>query len=167
MKLADYMGTDDGRIAWRAATLKYGRESRAAVLALLPDDDSYATHDEWWPEWAVDGLLDGEESAGQEGLLYFVCSETMNGRHPFCLKVGFTARHPLQRLCELQRISPVPLFLHAVTFGTRADEATIHRLLARHRTHGEWFRMSGDIGDRVWCNCSCLPGLYESLTEAD
>lgn len=57
-------------------------------------------------------------------------------------KVGFTTRDPDQRRGEIERSSGVPTTLVTYWDGDRSTEAHIHKLLAEHRTCGEWFSVN-------------------------
>lgn len=70
---------------------------------------------------------------GSAGLVYFIASEK-------AIKIGYTTRSPGERLAALQTGSPEPLEVLAVLApASLADERAIHRALAAHRLHGEWF----------------------------
>jgi hypothetical protein len=60
------------------------------------------------------------------------------------LKIGQTARHPEQRLRELQTGNPHPLRLCRVyrMQAVAQVEAALHRQFAHRRLQGEWFRVS-------------------------
>lgn len=62
-------------------------------------------------------------------------------------KIGITSS-PSRRFSELQTASPVPLFTEFVGVcgkpAARVIENLVHRLLAEHRRHGEWFAVGID-----------------------
>lgn len=72
-----------------------------------------------------------------EGWVYLV--ETTEG--PARVKIGFSS-DPQRRLADMQVGSPVKLRLRTKWRGTSEDEASLHRLVAAHRLHGEWFEMA-------------------------
>lgn len=164
MRVRDYFKDEAGMVAWKADTARHGAESRAAVLALMPDDTALREHDEWWPEFVVDDP-EGREWLKATGFLYLI--EPANARRGAApVKIGFTARHPLRRLCELQRMSPTPLQLWAVVPASREHEAVLHKLLSSSRTHGEWFLLDEDVYETVSGNFTHLESLISSTVEA-
>jgi hypothetical protein len=54
------------------------------------------------------------------------------------IKIGI-AEDVRARLRELQCGSPVELAIIGARPGYSSDEARLHRVLAKHRLHGEWF----------------------------
>lgn len=71
--------------------------------------------------------------------LYFV-QEIEDGP----IKIGVSAA-PLTRLSSLQVANPRPLRLLSSRPGSGADEAELHKRLARHRIRGEWFAPVPDV----------------------
>lgn len=71
--------------------------------------------------------------------VYFItCRQT--GR----VKIG-CAYNPFKRLKTLQSGSPTKLKIEALLKGSNKREKELHKLLAKHRIHGEWFRISTEI----------------------
>lgn len=60
------------------------------------------------------------------------------------VKFGFTVDID-RRIGMLQIGSPLCLELLALDAGTRGNERFIHRALASHRIHGEWFARSDAV----------------------
>lgn len=58
------------------------------------------------------------------------------------IKIGYSS-DPKRRLANLQ--SPVPLRLLATMRGGRKLERRLHKKLAAHRKHGEWFEPHRDV----------------------
>lgn len=56
------------------------------------------------------------------------------------IKIGFSI-NPYKRVYELQTGAPGPLTVFATWLGDIQDEQQIHRLLAAHRKHLEWFEL--------------------------
>jgi hypothetical protein len=56
------------------------------------------------------------------------------------VKIG-SAYDPFERLKQLQTGSPTKLKIEALLKGACKREREIHKLLAKHRVHGEWFRI--------------------------
>lgn len=71
--------------------------------------------------------------------VYFItCRET--GR----VKIG-CAYNPLNRLKTLQSGCPTKLKIEALIKGSHKRERELHKLLKKHRIHGEWFRIAPEI----------------------
>ena len=162
MKAVDYFKDDAGRVAYRADTARYGAEARAAVLAMEPEDSDYRRFDAWWPEWLAGDLLDAGPD-DSDGFVYVIYGPRGHADGTTLVKVGYTSRHPLKRLCEIQRSSPSPLVLANLWRGSRHHEATLHRLLAASRTHGEWFLLGFDAKDAL---CDSVDHAIEVLAAA-
>lgn len=66
-----------------------------------------------------------------------------------CRKTGMVkigcAYDPFERLKTLQTGSPTKLKIEALLKGAAKREREIHKLLAKHRVHGEWFRICPEI----------------------
>lgn len=75
--------------------------------------------------------------------IYFIFCEKMAR-----VKCGL-AMNPHHRLGNLQVGSPTVLRLIAVTEGDRLRERAIHRRLADHRSHGEWFEYTVRVRDVI------------------
>jgi len=60
------------------------------------------------------------------------------------VKIGYSGT-PKQRLRDLTAYSPVELCILAQRRGTYQDERALHKRLAAHRAHGEWFRLEGEV----------------------
>jgi hypothetical protein len=61
------------------------------------------------------------------------------------VKIGFTGRHPLERLRSLQTSSASSLKLVAAMPGSMADERALHGQFAHLRCAGEWFRADDEL----------------------
>jgi len=72
-----------------------------------------------------------------KGFIYFFQCEQF-------IKVGF-ALDPAARLAILQIGCPFPISTLALHAGRLTQEKKLHRLLANHRHHGEWFRDHPDV----------------------
>lgn len=73
------------------------------------------------------------------GHIYFIrCGEYV--------KIGFSTDHQ-SRIRAISAHTPYEVVLEALHEGTRADEATFHRLLASHRHKLEWFCWCADVRD--------------------
>lgn len=59
-------------------------------------------------------------------------------------KIG-CASDPVLRLRQMQTWCPIKLEVAASVAGTMYDEKRMHRLLAGHRLHGEWFADCDEI----------------------
>jgi T5orf172 domain len=55
------------------------------------------------------------------------------------IKIGVSS-DPMSRIAALQTAADEPLELLGLCQGGRIFESVIHRLLADHHSHGEWFR---------------------------
>jgi hypothetical protein len=64
------------------------------------------------------------------------------------VKIGHSF-HPGHRLRGLQTLSPVPLTLLGSIPGGQKAETQLHRRFADYRSHGEWFRLEGDLAEYV------------------
>lgn len=66
-----------------------------------------------------------------------------------CRKTGMVkigcAYDPFRRLKTLQMGSPTKLKIEALLKGSHKREKQLHKLLAKHRVHGEWFKLSPEI----------------------
>ena len=61
------------------------------------------------------------------------------------IKVGITAEVD-RRLAEIRALCPVPVEIVDVLEGATFDvERTIHGLMSKHRSHGEWFFEAGAL----------------------
>jgi hypothetical protein len=60
------------------------------------------------------------------------------------VKIG-CAYDPFDRLKTLQSGSPTKLKIEALLKGSYKRERELHKLLAKHRVRGEWFRISPEI----------------------
>jgi len=74
------------------------------------------------------------------GFVYFIEAEKLG-----VVKIGFSDSHPDRRLRELQTGCPAPLKLLAYFEGTANEERQLHRTFSDLRSHGEWFRLDGDL----------------------
>ena len=71
------------------------------------------------------------------GHIYFIrCGEYV--------KVGFSTDHQ-SRIRAISANTPYEVVLEALHEGTRADEATFHRLLTPHHHKFEWFRWCDEV----------------------
>ncbi len=73
------------------------------------------------------------------GFVYLVRTKTH-------VKIGYTTS-PEDRLIRVAGGCPEPIRVVAVRYGTRSDEASLHRRFAAWRTSGEWFAIAGDVAD--------------------
>lgn len=73
--------------------------------------------------------------------VYFIGGELRRGR---LIKIG-RARNVDARLRQLQTGSPVKLHIFAAVEGDRIDEARFHVRFAKHREHGEWFKLTDSM----------------------
>ena len=64
------------------------------------------------------------------------------------VKIGYTAQLR-QRLTDLQVGSPVKLVPITTIDGDMPIEKAIHKLLEKHRSHGEWFHMTDEVLDVI------------------
>lgn len=60
------------------------------------------------------------------------------------IKIGMS-QNPERRLADLQVGSPVRLRIIGVAVGGQQREAALHRRLAKHRVHGEWFADAPEV----------------------
>ena len=74
-----------------------------------------------------------------EGYVYFVGSLSDLNQ----VKIGFTRRHPNQRICEFQPGSPLELDVYFYVEGSYWLERTLHATFASVRLHNEWFHTTG------------------------
>jgi len=65
------------------------------------------------------------------------------------VKIGYTGGAIRTRLSSLQSQSPVILTMRYTLPGSRAREKYMHRLLAPHRLHGEWFTNGPHVADAI------------------
>ena len=77
--------------------------------------------------------------------VYFVQAELPDGP----VKIGYTGRRVRERMAEGQTFAPQELTLLAETYGTREDEASLHRIFAPLHLRGEWFRYEGELRELV------------------
>lgn len=61
------------------------------------------------------------------------------------IKIGFTADNAEDRLKTLQTGNPSALVLLCTQSGSMQRETALHKLWAKHRVQGEWFRPHPDI----------------------
>jgi hypothetical protein len=74
-----------------------------------------------------------------EGHVYFIEGAGL-------VKIGHTT-DPIYRMRTIAAISPVPVRLLGSFPGKRAAEKALHEQFAPLRTHGEWFKIEGGLGD--------------------
>lgn len=80
--------------------------------------------------------LEDESGDVLDGWIYFiVCDE------PRAVKIGFTKKHPRQRLKQLQTGNPSKLWLLGWYPGSQGQEQELHRQMSAYRMSGEWFRI--------------------------
>ena len=60
------------------------------------------------------------------------------------MKIGRTIKAE-ERLKNLQIGSPVKLVLATSFYGGESEEIALHKMLAEHREHGEWFRLTDEV----------------------
>jgi hypothetical protein len=68
------------------------------------------------------------------------------------VKIGTTWRLA-DRVADLRLMSPVPLELVGHIAGDVETEAAYHLLFTAERSHGEWFRYTGRVADRLGRDC--------------
>lgn len=68
------------------------------------------------------------------------------------VKIGF-AECPFLRMAELQQGSPTKLSILGLMRGQRKTEQELHKLFARYREHGEWFRYCATIRRFILEHC--------------
>jgi hypothetical protein len=83
--------------------------------------------------------------------------------HGSTFKIGFTDRHPPERLKELSWGCPLKLELRAILAGTRGTERAFHAAFARWRVNGEWFEDC--VGIRAMINDFPVSLYHEYETE--
>ena len=83
--------------------------------------------------------------SGLHPLVYFVGTELIRGA---AVKIG-TTTDLKQRFRSLRLASPVPLVVHAVALGDRHREVEFHREFRKHRLHGEWFKITPSLLERI------------------
>lgn len=71
-----------------------------------------------------------------EGWVYIVRGD------PGVFKIGFTTKHPIDRLSGLQVGSPTKLKLAMFFRAKRDAEVRLHDRFCHKHMHGEWFRLS-------------------------
>ena len=79
-----------------------------------------------------------EDGCGEmlDGWIYVIrCIE------PRSIKIGFTTKHPKERLKQLQTGSPTELVLLGWFPANQRQERVLHEKLAEHRLTGEWFTL--------------------------
>ncbi len=78
-----------------------------------------------------------------DGNVYFIaCPE------PRSIKIGYTRKHPINRLKQLQTGCPSALVLLGWFPGDQCDESDLLRDLASYRLSGEWFSMDAVEDER-------------------
>ena len=80
--------------------------------------------------------------------VYFIGCQ--NSGSELRVKIGFTRRHPEQRLCEFQPGSPEELDVLAYVEGDMDLERRLHAAFAGCRIHNEWFIATGCLAALVW-----------------
>lgn len=75
------------------------------------------------------------------------------------IKIGYSPR-PRQRIEYIQRYNGVKLITLACITGTAGLEKALHRILAEHRAHGEWFEPVPRVLDLAR-RAASLPQDYE------
>ena len=99
-----------------------------------------------------------EDESGEEldGWIYFiVCPE------PLSIKIGFTKKHPIKRLKQLQTGCPSRLVLRGWYPGSLEEERKLHESLSSYRLEGEWFRLEPEMGDLLQ-----MPVRYMAVNNA-
>lgn len=61
------------------------------------------------------------------------------------VKIGWSRKHPVQRLYRLRVGSPVALELLGFMRGDRSMERRLHRRFRHQRARGEWFNLSDEL----------------------
>lgn len=80
------------------------------------------------------------------------------------VKIGTTWRLPY-RLAEIQLHSPVALTLVGHVAGGVEREGEYHAEFAAYRSHGEWFRYTQDVADRI--TLDCMADAWNALSVVD
>lgn len=78
------------------------------------------------------------------GRVYFVADDDRGA-----VKIGFTARCPIERVKTLQVGNPCPVRYLASYVGTVDDERDMHEKFSGARIRGEWFEAVGDLADTI------------------
>lgn len=78
-------------------------------------------------------------------LVYFIGPALCRGEP---VKIG-TTTNLAQRFRSLNLSSPVQLTVHAVARGDRHREADFHYEFRKYRLHGEWFRLTPSLINRI------------------
>lgn len=92
------------------------------------------------------------------GYVYFLRGGDM-------VKIG-RSNDAAARICDLRRMSPIPLELVALLKGAE-KEKRLHRKFAEERSHGEWFRVSGRVERfisraKAWADWSKIVNIEEA-----
>jgi hypothetical protein len=88
--------------------------------------------------------LDEQARVRAASFVYFI--GPTHGKGP--VKIGY-AKHPARRLKDLQVGSPVPLCIYALAEGGNQAEQSFHKIYASERLHGEWFRCTPRLLERI------------------
>lgn len=90
-------------------------------------------------------LLPSPQPEKRQGFVYFMGAK--DGGTP--IKIGW-AGDVAERLKEVQTGSWEPLIVHGFVPGTTENEAWVHRRLAQHRVHGEWFQRQPALAELAY-----------------
>jgi len=71
------------------------------------------------------------------------------------VKIGYSEKDPERRIKSMATGSPCILELVAITSGGRSGEKKIHRALATHCCHGEWFEANDTVLEAI--------GLFDDI----
>lgn len=82
-------------------------------------------------------------SENSEGWVYFVVCERLR-----LVKIGWSA-FPASRFIRLQQGFPYPLMIVAALPGPKAREAHLHKVYAKQRERGEWFRLTKRLSETI------------------
>jgi len=82
-----------------------------------------------------------KEDRKETGYVYFVAAGDL-------VKIGW-AINPVDRLKQIQHISPIKLNLIKYFSGDRSVESSLHKKFAAYRKRGEWFIKSKEIEDYI------------------
>lgn len=119
-----------------------GNRNHGIVPERVGDDLPESVNDHGLPVGAIDP---NTVPADLHPLVYFIGNDLRRGA---AVKIGTTA-DLRQRFSKLRLSSPVPLFVHAVARDDRHREAEFHHEFRKYRLHGEWFRITPTLLERI------------------
>ena len=83
----------------------------------------------------------GQRKPRPISFVYFIQGENL-------VKIG-ASDNPPERLSEIQKYSPVKLKLLGITDGGVSLEKRLHKQLAKHKSHSEWFYLTEDVWEVI------------------